>query len=171
MSDFFNKVKEGINKTTNFVSVKSSTLVESNKLRNEIASLSKEKRSLFSKIGEEMYKMKKEKGTIEATNVEDIIQKIFDIDAKKLELEQKLKELAEKEEEALKNVKPQGPINRTCSCGAKLTKDAKFCVKCGAKVPESIVVDVKASEKAVEVVGEHEAEEADIVIEAKLEKE
>ena len=147
MGDFFSKVKEGFNKTTNYVSVKSSTLVESNKIKSEISQAGRQKKEIFSEIGEAVYEMKKA-GNIEVMSLEEKLAAIFALDDRMVELNQQLEEVAKKEEEALKKSEEARKPKVCAGCASPLSPGAKFCLNCGKPVEEEKEVEIKNEQVA-----------------------
>lgn len=145
MADFFDKVKKGLNKGTTVIGVKSSTMIETNKIKSEISSLKKEKNEIFTAIGEQIYKMRKE-GNVDLDSVYSTLDRIFEIDNTMVERENAIEELVRKQEETLQALEEEDPKevhhegNHTpkeiviCECGAKLKHDTMFCAQCGKKV-------------------------------------
>lgn len=157
MADFFNKVKKGLNKGTTVLSVKSSTLIETNKLKSEISSLQKNKKELFTEIGQKIYELKKNDS--EDTGViEELVEKIEQIDTS-IELKQKdIEEILKKQEEILKSGDNEDNSNTgsgKCECGAEISNDAKFCVKCGRQIAKKDQ-EINDEPEEVEVVIEEE---------------
>lgn len=163
MADFFSKVKKGFSKGTATINIKSSTMIETNKLKGEISSLKKEKLEIFKTIGETYYNMKKEE-QVNIEEIDTILTKAFEIDETISEKENAIKEAIEKEEEALKALKESESEDEskelTCSCGAIITADTKFCTKCGKKIEhEPIETEVQEAQEVVQEVTEEVAEE------------
>lgn len=156
MADFFNKVKKGLNKGTTVLSVKSSTLIETNKLKSEISSLQKNKKELFTEIGQKIYELKKNES--EDTGViEELVEKIEQIDTS-IELKQKdIEELLKKQEEILKSGdnEDSNTGSNKCECGAEISSNAKFCVKCGRQIVKK-EQEINGEPEEVEVVIEQE---------------
>lgn len=161
MAEFFNKVKKGFSKGTSTISVKSSTMMETNKLKSEISALRKEKTEVFTEVGEKFYGMKKES----VINLEEIdlrLERAFEIDEAISIKEQAIEDALKKQEELLRAL--QEDVSSTavsqvmsCSCGAKLAQDTKFCAKCGKKVEHEEVIieelqEVVDDEAQVEIV-------------------
>lgn len=152
MADFFNKMKSTINKTTKEIGVKSSVMMETSKLKSDISALKKEKTDLFTSIGSKIYEMKMA-GRIDLSQTTEMLQKIEELDLGIQSKEQLIEEAQKKKEEeltAINSVVPSAPsIKLTCSCGAVLSGETKFCSKCGKPVvkPEpEIVVEAVVEE-------------------------
>lgn len=149
MADFFNKVKKGFSKGTTVISVKSSTMMETNKLKSEISTLKKEKTDLFTKIGERYYEMKKE-GQMDYSELENTLTRAFEIDETIVQREQDIEEALRKQEETIKSLDGSEDNDVSddkviCSCGEVLPIGTKFCPKCGSKIEqvEQVVEEVQ----------------------------
>lgn len=125
MSDFFTKIKEGVDKGTNKIRVKSSTLFESNKIRNKIANLNRTKQDLLLELGVKVYKLK-ENNAFDLEQCTDLFERLDDIDTSIANKEDELKELLIKQEQQLNADR--------CECGALLDNNVNFCCACGKKV-------------------------------------
>jgi len=55
MSDFFSKLKKGIDKSTKVISTKSNSVIESNKVKSELNAVRKSKTDTFLVIGKKVY--------------------------------------------------------------------------------------------------------------------
>lgn len=152
MADFFNKVKKGFNKGTTVISVKSSTMMETNKLKSEISSLKKEKTEMFTTVGERFYNMKKD-GQVDYSELENMLARAFEIDQTITEREQDIEDALRRQEETIKSLgedNNNGNDKLICTCGETVTVDTKFCPKCGSKieqVEESVAEEVHEIEK------------------------
>lgn len=129
MADFFDKVKQGVGKGVTTVSVKSKEMLESSKLKSQIAEIQKQKREALEELGNIVYTMHLK----DAFDEERLRTKSAAIASLDEQIKQKENELAEthaKAQEALGKPKAIG----VCACGAEIHEDAKFCGRCGAKV-------------------------------------
>jgi hypothetical protein len=124
MSDFFGKLKGEFKK----VGVKSSVLLETNKIKSEISALNKRKKDAFAALGEKIYNMDRE----EPMDF-DLLEKEFEtIHMLQSAIKTKEEEIKQLEEQVLEN------SSKYCSCGAVLDSDAIFCTSCGKKVEEEV---------------------------------
>lgn len=161
MADFFNKVKKGFNKGTTVISVKSSTMMETNKLKSEISSLKKEKTELFTTIGERFYNMKKE-GQVNYTELENTLARAFEIDQTIEQREQAIEEAIRKQEETIKSLGEEADDSDDkliCSCGETVPIGTKFCNKCGKKMEQ---VQENLEEEEIHEVKTTEVETAEV---------
>lgn len=88
MAGFFDNLKKGLDKGTKMVSTKSSQMIETNKVKSEIAALKKSKAEAFTTIGEKVFEAK-EAFTYDlvAEEVEAISGYVVAIDEKEADLE------------------------------------------------------------------------------------
>ena len=100
MAAFIDKMKESLNKGTTIVSAKSQTILETNRVKSEIANLEKQKNAAINEIGRKMYEMKKA-GDIDLEQIEVIFATIFDLEQQLLAKEAEKDEILRKEEEKL----------------------------------------------------------------------
>ena len=163
MAAFFDKMKESLNKGSTIVSAKSQTLLETNRVKSEIANLEKQKNAAINEIGRKMYEMKKA-NDMDLNQIEPIFENIFDLEQQIVTKEAEKDEILRREEEKLsalnQTVEPKQtetvvepivvepidvePIDvelasateKVCSCGASIPVAAKFCISCGKKVEE-----------------------------------
>ncbi len=148
MADFFNKMKKSLNKGTTVISVKSSTMMETNKLKGEISSLKKERTDIFTATGEKYYMMKKE-GNLNYQELDELIARAFELDQNVLEKEAAIEEAIRKQEETIKaleageEAEEESEANQSydgvvCVCGEVLPEGTKFCPKCGNNISANI---------------------------------
>ncbi|HEV2352243.1 MAG TPA: zinc ribbon domain-containing protein [Terriglobia bacterium] len=126
MGNFFDKVKQGVGKGVTTVSVKSKEMLETSKLKSQIADIQKQKREALEELGNIVYIMHLKS----AFDEERLHIKSASIAALEEQIRAKEAELAEthaKAQEALGRPKPVG----VCACGAEIHEGTKFCGKCG----------------------------------------
>lgn len=173
MAGFFSKMKQDITKNVNALSVKSSSMIETNKLKNEISSIKKQKTDIFQSIGEKVYSMKLEE-QIDLSQLEEQFEKLAGLDSQIAEKEKAIEEVAKKKEEelnALNSQTAQEASDIKCQCGASITKDTKFCPKCGAKIEqESETVAENADYSQQETQVQETAEQETVVQEVETEQ-
>ncbi|MDA3847113.1 MAG: hypothetical protein PF505_11325 [Vallitaleaceae bacterium] len=100
MADFFDKIKKGLNKATTTVSVKSTSMIEINKVKSELSALIKEKKVIFTEIGEKICSMKSS-GSIDLSQVESMIEKTVDIESKITEYEEQIDSITKDKDDKL----------------------------------------------------------------------
>jgi phosphate uptake regulator len=100
MSDFFSKLKKGIDKGTAIVSAKSSTLIETNKLKSEITTTQRVKKETLIELGTKVYTLQKE-GGFDIGAVLDLINSISEADIKVAELEAQILVIQDEEKAKL----------------------------------------------------------------------
>ncbi len=103
MSDFFNKLKKGIDKGSKIVSAKSSTLIETNKLKSEIATANRVKKETLLELGTKVYTAGKE-GTFSMDLVEELITTISEQEVKVADLEAKIQLIQDEEKAKLDEI-------------------------------------------------------------------
>jgi len=96
MSDFFKKLKKSIDKGGAIVSAKSSTMIETNKLKSEISAVNRAKNEALMTLGRKVYDEGKE-GTFSIESAEELITKIGEQEAKVVDLEAKIALIQEEE--------------------------------------------------------------------------
>lgn len=126
MPDFFDKVKQGIDKGMNMVSVKSKEVLETGKLKSRIGSLEEQLKQSFPELGTLVYGMFATGQFDEAAfreKCEAIAAFEKEIQIKKAELKQI----------RLKAQEEMGKLF-CANCRAELGPDAKYCSRCGTQV-------------------------------------
>jgi len=132
MADFFDKVKDGINKGVSTVSVRSKELVEVTKLKAEIDSLQRKKKDSIEELGNIVYVMLS-RDNFDQSRVMSKYQEIAGIDQQIKVKEEEMQRLRAEAQAALGKPVTVG----TCECGAPVSQGARFCAKCGRKVEQS----------------------------------
>lgn len=129
MVDFLDKLKQGVGKGVSTVSVKSKEVIETSKLKSQIADVQRLKKQALEELGNIVYTMHL-KGSFDEERLRAksaaIAALVDQIRAK----EQRLVEVHAKAQEALG--KPKSVA--ICTCGAEIYEGTKFCGKCGIKV-------------------------------------
>jgi len=128
MADFFDKVKQNINKGITTASVKSKEMLEVTRLNGQISTIQQQKNSAIEELGNIVYTMFLKNSFDEARQQEkcDSIQKL-DNQIKKLE-----DEILDVQNKARQSLGGAIAISK-CSCGADIFEDTKFCGSCGKK--------------------------------------
>jgi NADH pyrophosphatase NudC (nudix superfamily) len=129
MADFLDKVKQGFGKGVTTVSVKSKELLETSKLKSQIAEVQKQKKEALEELGNIVYTMFL-KGAFDDERLQAKSMAIAALDEQIKAKENELMETRARAQEALGKPKPIG----VCACGAEIHEGTKFCGKCGAKV-------------------------------------
>ncbi|MEW6573255.1 MAG: zinc ribbon domain-containing protein [Bacillota bacterium] len=129
MADFFDKIKQSVEKGVTTVSVKSKEALDSSKIKGEINILQQRRRTATEELGNIVYTMFTRKDFDEA-RLKEKCEKIAEIDSQLEVKQEELRQLHVKSQEVLG--KPI--IVGTCECGAKIAEGAKFCGKCGRKI-------------------------------------
>ncbi len=129
MVEFFDKLKQGVGKGVSTVSVKSKEVLETTKLKSQIADVQKQKKQALEELGNIVYAMHL-KGSFDEERLRAKSAAITTLDDQIREKEKQLVETDAKAQEALGKPRPVG----TWTCGAEIHEGTKFCGKCGAKV-------------------------------------
>ncbi|NHM27194.1 zinc ribbon domain-containing protein [Desulfofundulus sp. TPOSR] len=129
MVDFFDKVRQSVQKGVATVSVKSKEALETSRIKGEISVIEQRRREAIEELGNIVYIMFSQ-GGFDEVRIKDKCAIIAEIDKQLETRREKLKEIHIKSQEALGKPVTVG----TCECGAKIIQGAKFCGKCGKKV-------------------------------------
>lgn len=130
MADFFSKVKRNINKGISTVSEKSSLMLETSRIKGQIAKLEDQRNSVFQELGINVY-LAYSSGALEE---EFIAEKCDVIKAIELEIAEKAEQL-----QALTEAGKEEPAEvelSKCECGEEIIPGAKFCMNCGKELLE-----------------------------------
>lgn len=133
MSNFFDKVKKGVSDAGS----KAKTLVDINKLKAQISQINKEIDEEYKNIGQLVFNSFKDEG------IEDSDEKIGE---KCNAIIKKLEDIDRINKEILRLTN-----ERTCSCGASISMDAKFCPACGKKFEDIHENDSPKEESKVNI--------------------
>ena len=129
MADFFDKVKQGVGKGITTVSVKSREMVETTRVKGQIATFQGQRKIAMEELGNIVYTMFI-KGSIEEGRIKEKCDAIVAIDKQIKEKEEELTQIHLKAQEELGMPKAVA----ICACGAAIYEGTKFCGKCGKKV-------------------------------------
>lgn len=128
MADFFDKVRQGIDKGVTVVSVKSKEMMEVAKIKNQLGALRNQQGTAFCVLGEQVYQMYLQNGFNEE-KIRNKCEMIALLGSQIQEKESNLRRLHLQAEIALgKSFCP--------SCMAELPTGAVFCSQCGEKTEE-----------------------------------
>lgn len=146
MSEFLDKVKQGISKGVTTARVKSKELIDVTRLKNQISILEKKKQDLIEELGGIVYAMFL-KNNIDVNTIQEkgsFIKKIDgQMDALRLEIadvQKKAKESLSENISLEKVPASDKPVNAAADgsfcgqCHEELEAGAKFCANCGEKV-------------------------------------
>ena len=109
MADFFKKLKKSIDKGGAIVSAKSSTMIETNKLKSEISAVNRAKNEALMTLGRKVYDEGKE-GTFSIESAEELITKIGEQEAKVVDLEAKITLIQEEEKTKMDALNAEEPV-------------------------------------------------------------
>ncbi len=127
---------DSITKGITTVNVKSSNMMEKNKLKTYIATLEKEITDLKMQVGEIIYR-DWSAGNADISKVEQALMAISNKYAEIDRQNEKMLELDKQEQQILGSARQQAPAPGTqvrfcASCGAQNAPEYRFCNKCGA---------------------------------------
>lgn len=135
MADFFDKVKDGFNKSVATVSTGSKTMIEKTKIHTVIKGLEDEKKQLAEILGNKIHKfcLDNAEGDIPR---EEVISICNEISARNEQIEVQKKKIEELDAEMNQVMGSSQNSNMTnvCQCGHANATGAKFCAKCGTKL-------------------------------------
>mgnify|MGYP000889080716 CR=1 FL=1 len=131
MTDFIDRVKKNINKGISTVSEKSSLMLETAKIKGQIAKLEDRRSRLFQDIGSSVY------ATYGSGSLDEwfVAEKCDEIKA----VEQAITEKTEELQALTDGGKPEPVAKESparCECGAELQPGARFCANCGKQLVE-----------------------------------
>ncbi len=129
MAEILEKIKENIGKGLTTVSVTSKELIETSRLKGEIAGARRRRRELVEELGSVVFAMVS-RDAFDMERVRGKCDEVAGQDARIRELEEAVRDVHAKSDEALGKRKAQA----TCSCGAVIPDGSKFCGKCGTPV-------------------------------------
>jgi len=129
VADFFDKMKQGVGKGVTTVSVKSKEMLETSKLKSQIADIQKQRKESLEELGNVVFTMFL-KSAFDEERLRSKSAAIATLDDQIKQKEKELMEIHAKAQEALGKPKPIA----ICSCGAEIYEGTKFCGKCGARV-------------------------------------
>lgn len=131
MADFFNKVKEGLDKGVSTISVKSQELVETSKIKTEINNLKQKHSQAIGELGNLVYVMMGSTG-LDVEKIRNKYEQIILIEEQIKDKEKELQLTYQRSQEILGKSSPSTGL--VCQCGTPYKAGAKFCGKCGNKL-------------------------------------
>lgn len=129
MADFFDKVKQGINRGVTTVSVKSREVLDTTMLKSQIDTLNKQKKEALEALGNVVYTLFVQK-VADENRVRAGCEAVAKIDNKIRESEEELRQTRIRSDKILGRPTPVA----VCRCGNDIYEGTKFCSKCGQKV-------------------------------------
>ena len=116
---YINSMKEKISKTSSLTIQKAKGLSEITKLNNEVIKTEEQINELYRKIGAEVYQNYKSQPLSEVAELINLVSALYNnIDVYKM------------------RIKEINNINSCSKCGAKISKEMKYCMNCGNKLLE-----------------------------------
>lgn len=135
MADFFNKMKDSINKGVATVSTGSKTMIEKSKINAVIKNLEDEKKQLAEIMGNKIYQFCLANAQDDIPR-DEVIGFCEEITSRNEQIEIQRKKIEELDAEMNQVIGSGQNLNVpiTCSCGCSNAPGAKFCAKCGNKL-------------------------------------
>lgn len=135
MADFFDKMKDGFNKSVATVSTGSKTMIEKTKINTVIKGLEDEKKQLAEILGNKIHKfcLENAEGDIPRDEVISICNEITARN-EQIEVQKKKIEELDAEMNQVMGNSSNGNMTNICQCGHANAAGAKFCAKCGSKL-------------------------------------
>lgn len=135
MADFFSRVRKNINKGIATVSEKSSVMLETSRLKGQIAKLEDQRKMIIESLGSNVY-MGYGSGAIDQDLVAEKCAEIKKVDQAIADRLAELEALVvdtDQEEVEQEETEVERMI-RLCDCGAEVYPGAKFCSNCGKEL-------------------------------------
>lgn len=135
MADFFDKMKDGFNKSVATVSTGSKTMIEKTKINTVIKGLEDDKKQLAEILGNKIHKfcLENAEGDIPRDEVISICNEITARN-EQIEVQKKKIEELDAEMNQVMGNSSNGNMTNICQCGHANAAGAKFCAKCGSKL-------------------------------------
>jgi hypothetical protein len=148
MADFFDKLRQGLNKGVTTASVRSKEMLDASRLKSKIAEYERQKKEALTELGTTVCTML-DGGDLDEGALGVARKAIASIEDQIAEKQQELARVHAEAEQALAEPPqaapepplaapepPQaapegGPVSSTCVCGASLATGARFCGSCG----------------------------------------
>jgi hypothetical protein len=141
MADFFDKLRQGLNKGVTTASVRSKEMLDASRLKSRIAEIERQKKEALTELGTTVCTML-DGGHLDEVALGVAHKAIADLEGQITEKQQELTRVHAEAEQALAEppaaspetptASPEaGPVSSTCACGAILAAGARFCGSCG----------------------------------------
>ncbi|MGL4345295.1 MAG: hypothetical protein ACRCTE_08865 [Cellulosilyticaceae bacterium] len=128
MAALFGKIKDNLDKGVATVTLKSSTVMEMNKCKLFIRTLTEKIEDQKKQLGILVYDMYSQ-NHFDENIYQEKCRQIAHLEEQRIAQEQKIEELKNQETEIL-----GGTQAKQCSCGATIQEGMLFCVNCGTKI-------------------------------------
>ena len=128
-------IKDAFSKGITTINMKTNGLMEQNKLKTYISTLTQQEEELYSKLGRLMYQNWKE-GRTDTSVYTGMMQEIDKKKATIAEQQKKIEEIKEQENQVLGTAGPAVDPNAVfCGhCGAQNNAGSRFCFRCGQQL-------------------------------------
>ncbi len=131
MAEILDKIRENIGKGLTTVTTASKELIETTRVKGEIAAARRRRRELLEELGSIVFVMAS-RDAFEMDRVREKCRAIAGLDERIRDLEESVRNVRPKPEEAVGTRTAAAP----CSCGADIPEGSKFCGKCGKPVAQ-----------------------------------
>lgn len=131
MAEFLDKIKENIGKGLTTVTTASKELIETSRLKGEIAAARRRRRELLEELGSVVFVMVS-RDAFEMERAREKCRAVAGLDERIRDLEESVRNVRLRAEEALGKRVAAAP----CSCGADVPEGSRFCGKCGKPVAQ-----------------------------------
>lgn len=134
--EFFDTLKDTLNKGVAAVSVKSETIVESSRIKSAISNTQKQLDSEYAQLGSKVYRNWKS-GTVNMSDFVDDLTRIRGVEQEIESLRARLEQIKEEEAKILGSgakSTPAGDVIYCTNCGKALPAGSRFCDECGTPV-------------------------------------
>jgi len=135
-SDFFSKLKQGVNKGIRIVNIRSKEAYETLRIKNQIQSLNKQRRNALEELGNAVYRMFQHKNGFNEEGIKARCMEIERIEDEIEESQERLRIVHENAQKSLGKLKALAKPNviGTCECGVEIYEGTEFCASCFRKV-------------------------------------
>lgn len=131
MADFFDKLKDTINKGVETATAFTQDLIDTTKISSQINTLKMQQKDAFLELGKVTYEMN-QIGNIEVAALQEKCVEIKNLGEQIKTLEGSLEQHQNKPDEA----PPAPSASKKCECGADVAAGIKFCGSCGKKIEQ-----------------------------------
>jgi hypothetical protein len=134
MTDFFDRLKQGVNKGLTTASVRSKELLDANRVKSEIAEVEQQRQRALGELGASVCSML-DSGGIDDEALKTARAAIARLEEQINEKQREVARIHSDAEQALAGGPPAGASQgTTCVCGATIPAGAAFCGSCGRKI-------------------------------------
>jgi len=132
MAEFFEKMKQEMDKGITAISAKSKEVLESTRLKSQIRTLREQRNAASEELGNIVYTMFVKAAGFDELRINSKCQVLERIGSQIKELEEELRKIHLKTQEIF----GMSSAVTTCACGTEIYEGTKFCRGCGRQVDE-----------------------------------